>query len=190
MTVANIHASIARALEPRAGEPRPRVSKTEAEHIVQAARQGAGPLSHQESITVAIFALGADDPEIVAMLGDAQVQVPDFGRPGIDYVIGDDAMAVFDQFFRRHWVPVRGSRDTIAEELQAQLLALGKPRGAPTEGPMFRLQVSHPSGKRYLGHIDANGGGFYLEDVGAGRRGESLFYGKYTLNGRVEIGRR
>jgi len=202
MTVANLYESIERALteksrqvahgpSSRSHEGTPRISKTEAEHIVQNARQGAGPIAFEESIRVAIFVLGKDHAEVVEILNGREVSMPDYGQPGKDYTIDDFAIRVFDSFFVRHNVPVAEGRVGLKAEMEKQILALGKPRAAPELEKLFRVELKHPtSGDPFVGWVDADGGGFFIEEPKADRKGESIFYGRYVIDGRVDVGRR
>jgi hypothetical protein len=187
MTVANIKTSIDRALalKPNEGDLT-RVSKREAEHIVAAARQGAGPDSHGESVHVAAFVLGPQHPELLEILDDAKLVVPNFGEPGRDYYIDDLATAVFDQYFRRHAVPVAGGREPIVAEMTQQLLNLGKGRTMPPDGQNYRVNLEQP----YIGRLNANTRVFFIEQPDAAKGGRSLYYGPFKLDGHADFGKR
>jgi hypothetical protein len=187
MTTANIDTAIERALALRPDEGvLPRVSKNEAEQIVGAARQGAGPDSHEESLHLASFVLGRQHPELLELLDGAEVELPDFGEPGRDYVIDNFATRVFDSYFHRHAVPVAGARARIVEEMNDQLLNLGKGRPMPgPDGPLFRVDLDG----RHVGRLNANTRVFFIEDTQApGNR--SLYHGPFALSGEVDFGKR
>jgi hypothetical protein len=191
MTTANIQTSIERALalKPNEGDI-PRVSKKEAEHVVAAARQGAGPDSHGESVYVAAFVLGPKHPELLGILDGAPVDLPDFGEPGRDYYIDDLATAVFDAFFRRHAVPVAGGRAPIVAELTQQLLNLGKGRTMPGDGQQFRVDLQDTRGEPYIGRLNANTRTYFIEQENAAKGERSLYYGPFKLDGHADFSKR
>lgn len=191
MTTANIETSIYRALAPRPDEGLvPRVSKREAQQVVDAAAQGAGPDSHLESVYVATFVLGPDHPELLEILEGEEVERPDFGQPGRDYVIEDEAIPVFDRYFRRHAVPVAGARGPIVAEMIQQLLNLGKGRTSIPDEPSFRLELEDPRGDRYIGRLNANTRTFFIEAEGAAQAGRSRYYGPFRLDGHPDFSKR
>ncbi|HLT35074.1 MAG TPA: hypothetical protein VK034_02290 [Enhygromyxa sp.] len=186
MTTANIDTAIERALALKPDEgPLPRISKKEAQQIVDAARQGAGPDSHEESIHLAAFVLGPNHPELLELLDGDTVGVPDFGEPGRDYVIDDRAARVFDSYFRRHAVPVAGARAPIVAEMTDQLLNLGKGKTSPGDGPTFRVDLDG----RHVGRLDANTREFFIEDTQA-RADRSVYHGPFALSGYADFGKR
>jgi hypothetical protein len=184
MTTANIKSAIERALalKPNEGDA-PRVSKKEAEHIIDAARQGSGPDAHHESVHVAAFVMGSQHPELLEALDGADVDVPDFGEPGRDYIIDNFATRVFDSYFLRHAVPVAGARAGIVKELSDQLLNLGKPRPMPgPDGDTFRVNLD----ERYIGRLNPKTRVFFIEDTQApGNR--SLYHGPFKLDGSADF---
>ncbi|MFO7564480.1 MAG: hypothetical protein R6X02_17680 [Enhygromyxa sp.] len=187
MTTANIDTAIERALALKPDEgPLPRVSKKEAEQIVGAARQGAGPDAHEESLHLAAFVLGPSHPQLLELLDGAEVEIPDFGEPGRDYVIDNFATRVFDSYFLRHAVPVAGARSAIVKEMSDQLLNLGKGRPMPgPEGPLFRVKLD----ERHVGRLNADTRRFFIEDTQApGKR--SLYHGPFDLSGQADFARR
>jgi hypothetical protein len=188
MTTGNIQTAIERALVVKPGEQRKaRVSKNEAERIIDAARQGAGPDSHVESAYVAAFVLGRAHPQLLEMLDGAEMELPDFGEPGRDYLIDNFAERVFDSYFQRHAVPVAGARAAIVAEMRDQLLNLGDGRPMPgPDGPAFRIDLDD----RYAGRLDANARVFFIEDTRVpGRRGP-MYHGPFKLDGSADFGRR
>jgi len=187
MTVSNLLASIDAALAERPDEPTVRISKREAESIVSSAELGAGPDPLLESLYVTSFVLG---PEVArSLVADLGTEVPVFGTRDRDFVVDDAATKVFDAFFRKHRVPVGGARDAIAAEMKEQLLNLGKGRAAPT-GTFYRVDLTDHRGDTYIGRVDAKAGTFFIEAPAAGRRGESVFYGAFRLDGRADPPRR
>jgi hypothetical protein len=187
MTTGNIQTAIERALaeKPHEGSA-PRVSKNEAERIVAAARQGAGPEAYVESVYLAAFVLGSRHSELTDILEGQAVDLPDFGEPGRDYVIDNFAARVFDSYFRRHAVPVGASRKEILAEMRDQLLNLGEGRPMPgPEGRYFRLVLD----ERHVGRLDADTRVFFIEDTRA-RGDRSLYHGPFRLDGRADFGKR
>jgi hypothetical protein len=186
MTTANIESSIQRALALKPDEGQlPKVSKQEAQHVVAAARQGAGPDAHAESVFVAAFVLGPEHPHVREMLADAEVEVPSFGEPGRDYVIDPLAAKVFDSYFHRHAVPVAGARAAIVAEMTGQLLNLGSPRVRPPAGFSYRVDLDGA----YIGRLDANAKTFFIEETDAGG-GRSRYFGPFQLDGHPDFGKR
>jgi hypothetical protein len=183
MTTANLREAIESALSPKPDEPTVRLAKREAERIVAAAEQGAGPEPLEESLFVVSLVHGADAARHLA--DDATVVIPDFGVPGQDYLVDDAAVKVFDVFFRRHRIPVGGARAALVEEMQEQLLNPGKGRRAP-EGTFLRVDFGDLRGQPFIGRIDPKARTFFVEEPGAGRGGESVFYGPYRIDRKAD----
>lgn len=189
MTVENIKTSIYDALYPKSDEPVPRVSKKEAQQIIKAAEQGAGPDPLAESIYVAVFAVGSDDPVFCEMIRGLDITLPEFGKPGTDYLIDDEAMKLFNAFFSKYAVPLGTAREKIIEELKEQILNRGKNRKEPS-GVFYKVHFNDFHDDPWIGHIDAKAKVFYLEEPGKGKRGESLFYGAYNLDKQLDPARK
>lgn len=189
MTVENVRISIEQALTPKPNEKVPRISKREAQHMVNAALQGAGPDPLLESVFLASFVAGAGSPLLLEMLEDSSVAPPDFGTPGADYLIDDQALKVFNAFFHKYAVPVGDARETFVAEMREQTLNLGKGRAKPA-GNFYKVGFQDHRGDPWTGLIDAKSKVFFIEKPEAGRRGESVFYGAFKLDNRIDNPRR
>ena len=189
MTVENVVSSIERALATKSDEPLPRISRREAMHITDAAEQGAGPAPMLEPLYVASFALGAGHIPLLDMVEGTDAELPSFGMPGTDYRIDDDAAAVFEAFFRKYSVPLGEKRQEIIEEMREQVLSPGKGRAQPP-GTFYRVPFTDHRDENWTGHVDPSSRTFFLEKPGAGRRGESVFYGEFVLDRRMDAPRR
>ncbi|HDQ04704.1 MAG TPA: hypothetical protein ENN23_09130 [Deltaproteobacteria bacterium] len=154
MTVENVRESIGNALSSKSHEPVPRISKREAQHIIKAAEQGAGPDPLGEIIFVTSLVFGPKDPLLLEMLQDISLDIPDQGTPGIDFIIDEEAMKNFNAFFRKYHVPLGETRQIIIEELQKQVLNRGKNRAKP-EGIYFKVHFKDFLNDPWIGHIDS-----------------------------------
>lgn len=185
MTVENIRSSIEKALELKANESVPRISKREAQHIIKAAEQGAGPDPLGESIFVASFVYGSNNPLLLEMIEGLDISLPGFGVPGKDYTIDDDAMDQFDSFFIKYSVPLGKARERLIEEMKEQSLNLGKWRPEPA-GSFYKVKIKDFHGDPLIGYIDAKAKLFYLERPEFTKRGESRYYGLYKIDQKMD----